>query len=512
MTAGIDGEVALTDDARAELVARVRRDAPTWRPRPVKRVYIPKPGAGHKLRPLGIPVIFDRVLQARVKNALEPEWEARFEPRSYGFRPGRGCHDAIEAIFNTLHGRNAQRLWILDADLTAAFDRIDHSQLSAALGSFPAREEIRRWLMAGVFEPGKGFAPTGEGAPQGGVISPVLLNVALHGLEAAAGVRYKTNVSHAGDTVPSAPVLVRYADDFIVACHSQRQAEQVKARLAEWLATRGLALNEAKTSITHLSRGFDFLGFNIRRYPNGKLLIKPSTAAITRIRRRLREVFRRMRGASTPELIQTLNPIISGWAAYYRTTVSSAAFSLLDDYVWKLALKWANRRHRNKPKRWIADRYFGRFHPDGKGGRWVLGDRDSGVYLQKFSWTRIVRHQMVSGAASPDDPALADYWARRRSKAKPPLGQYALFQLQRQDGRCPLCGDYLLHAEHAPTSTQEWEQWFRVTRKAITKHSLMIAGSAEPGTPARNRIHLIHTRCRRAHAPHGGTGPAVLHA
>jgi RNA-directed DNA polymerase len=294
-------------------------------------------------------------------------------------------------------------------------------------------------------------------------------------------------------------------------CHSREAAEQVKAQLAAWLAPRGLVFNEDKTSITHVDRGFDFLGFNIRRYPNGKLLIKPSSTAIKRIRERLREVFRAMRGATTLALIQTLNPIISGWAAYYRTAVSSAVFSALDDYVWKLAYKWAIRRHRNKTKWWIADRYFGRFHPQGKGGRWVLGDRDSGVYLRKFSWTKIVRHQLVSGGCSPDDPALADYWARRRSKQKPPLGQYALFQLQRQHGRCPLCGDYLLHADHGPTSTQEWEQWFRVTRKAITKHSLVIAGSADPGTPDRNRIHLVHTHCRRGALSQGGNGPAFLH-
>ena len=421
-----------------------------------------------------------------------------------------GCHDAIEAIFNTLHGRNARRLWILDADLTAAFDRIDHAQLLAALGSFPGRETTRQWLTAGVFEPGKGFAPTEEGTPQGGVISPVLLNVALHGLEQAAGVRYRTSAARSTWARATSPVLVRYADDFIVACHTQAQAEQVKARLAEWLAVRGLALNEDKTSITHARRGFDFLGFNIRRYPNGKLLIKPSTAAITRIRKRLREVFRAMRGATTLALIRTLNPIISGWAAYYRTAVSSGAFSLLDDYVWKLALKWATRRHRNKPKKWIADRYFGRFHPHRK-DRWVLGDRDSGAYLLKFSWTRIVRHQLVTGGSSPDDPALADYWARRRAKHQPPLGSYAVFQLQRQHGRCPLCGDYLLHADHAPTSTQEWEQWFRITRKAISKHNLKIAGRAEPGTPDRDRIHLVHTRCHRT-APRGGIGPALLHA
>lgn len=500
LTAGVDGEVALTAEDRAELVQRVQHEARTWQPLPVKRVYVPKAGAKRKLRPLGIPVIFDRALQARAKNALEPEWEARFEARSYGFRPGRGCHDAIEAIFNTLCGRNARRLWVLDADLAAAFDRIDHSQLLAALGSFPAREITRAWLKAGVFEHGKGFAPTEEGTPQGGVISPVLMNVALHGLEQAAGVRYRTSGCHAGWTIATAPVLVRYADDFIVACHSQEQAEKVKARLAEWLAVRGLALNEDKTSITHARRGFDFLGFNIRRYPNGKLLIKPSTAAIQRIRKRLREVFQTLRGATTLALIQTLNPIISGWAAYYRTAVSSAAFSALDNYVWKLAYKWATRRHRNKPKKWIADRYFGRFHPNRK-DRWVLGDRDSGVYLRKFSWTKIVRHHLVTGGSSPDDPALTNYWANRRRKHKPPLGEHTVYQLQRQHGRCPLCGDYLLHADHEPASPQEWEQWLRAVRKAISKQALTTTPTAQPGPPNGNRLHLVHTHCRRGYYP-----------
>ncbi|MDF3051892.1 MAG: group intron reverse transcriptase/maturase, partial [Pseudonocardia sp.] len=201
--------------------------------------------------------------------------EARFEPKSYGFRPGRSCQDAIEALFNTMSGKNAKRLWVLDADLSAAFDRIDHDHLLSTLGSFPGRDLIRAWLKAGVFEKGKGFAPTEEGTRQGGVISPLLLN-AIHGLEEAAGVRYRKTGPQAGITMPGAPVLVRYADDFAVCCQSRQQAEQIKARLAEWLQPRGLAINEDKTRIVHLSDGFDF---NIRRY-KAKLLIKPSTAAI----------------------------------------------------------------------------------------------------------------------------------------------------------------------------------------------------------------------------------------
>jgi RNA-directed DNA polymerase len=178
--AGVDGKVVLLAESKALLVDRVQRHAGPWQARPVKRVYIPKKGSAGKRRPLGIPVILDRVLQARVVNALEPEWEARFEPRSYGFRPGRGCHDAIEAIFHVARGGNPRRRWVLDADLAGAFDRIDHSYLLRQLGTFPARGLIAEWLKAGVIEEGR-FAPTEEGTPQGGVVSPLLLNAALHG-------------------------------------------------------------------------------------------------------------------------------------------------------------------------------------------------------------------------------------------------------------------------------------------------------------------------------------------
>src|SRR5215468_8832779 len=277
------------------LAVRVHQSIRTWNPLPVKRVYVPKANA--KLRPLGIPVIMDRCHQNRAKNALEPEWEARFEARSYGFRPGRSCQDAIEAIYDTCKGRTAARIWALDADLAAAFDRLDHSHLMPAIGSFPGREMIRDWVTAGVFEPGKGFAPTGEGSPQGGVISPVLLNVALHGLEEAAGVRYGPDGAR---TATGSPVLVRYCDDFVVCCHTRQQAEQVKARLARWLAPRGLAFNDEKTKIVSLEAGFDFLGFSIRRYRNGKLLIKPSNAAVRRVKHKLAGQMRRLRGQTHP--------------------------------------------------------------------------------------------------------------------------------------------------------------------------------------------------------------------
>ncbi len=475
-TAGIDGTVVVTPPGKAFLADSVQGHDASWKPKPVKRVYINK--ANGKKRPLGIPVIFDRALQANVVNALEPEWEARFEPKSYGFRPGRGCHDAISAIFTVARGKSARRCWVLDADLAAAFDRIDHSHLLSALGTFPARELVERWLKAGVIENGR-FAPTEEGTPQGGVISPVLLNVALHGMEEAAGVRYHRSGSHAGMTVPGSPVVVRYADDLVALCLSREQAEEVKSRLATWLAPRGLTFNEDKTQVVQLDDGFDFLGFNVRRY-QGKLLIKPSKAAIQRHRRRLAAEMLALRGANAEAVLQRLNPIIRGWSAYYRSVVSSEAFAKLDDYLWKLTYKWATHSHPNKSRHWISDRYFGKFNRS-RDDQWVFGVANSGAYLLKFSWTRIVRHELVPGTASRDDPDLAEYWARRRQRSTPPLDSISLGLLKTQHGRCPLCGEFLLYADYEPQSPEEWEQWLRVTRKAVRKNA--IAAEQEPGTP-----------------------------
>jgi len=490
-TAGVDGKLALLPQAKAELAEWAQHRFGSWTPQPVKRVYISK--ANGKQRPLGIPVIADRCLQALTVNALEPEWEARFEPRSYGFRPGRGCHDAIEAIYEAGKGKNPRRTWVLDADLAAAFDRIGHDRLLESLGWFPAREMIARWLKAGVVEKGW-FTLTVEGTPQGGVISPVLLNIALHGMEQAAGVRYRKLGDNAAHTDARSPVMVRYADDLAALCHTREQAEQVKARLAEWLAPRGLTFNEDKTQIVCLDEGFDFLGFNVRRY-RGKLLIKPSTAALRRIRKRLAAEAKALRGANAEAVISTFNPIIRGWSAYYRTAVSSRAFAQLDHYMWKLTYKWAKHSHPNKPRHWVADRYYGAFNTS-RNDRWVFGARESGFYLRKFTWTKIVRHRIVPGTASTDDPDLATFWAGRRRKRNTPLDRAGLRLLHAQHGRCPVCGDLLLHADREPQSPHEWEQWIKAIRKAIGKHA--IATDAVPG-PADDPVgfRLIHTHCHR---------------
>ena len=491
-TAGIDRVVALDGPARMAMAREAHRTARSWQPLPVRRVYVPK--ANGKQRPLGIPVLLDRCHQARVKQALEPEWEARFEARSYGFRPGRCCQDAAMALYNTLKGKS-RRTWILDADLTAAFDKIDHSFLLGQLGTFPARDMIAGWLKAGVFEAGKGFAPTEEGTPQGGVLSPLLLNVALHGLEEAAGVRYRSDPARAGWVNDSTPAVTRYADDFTACCHSRQQAESVREKLAGWLAERGLSLNEDKTRIVHLSEGFDFLGWNFRRYPNGKLLIKPSRAAVRKHRQRLASETRRLRGSNAAAVIAALNPVIRGWTAYHRGQVSKETFNSLGRYTWQLTYKWARWTHPGKGARWTTGRYYGKFCP-ARDDKWVFGDRETGRYLLKHEWTGIQRHVMVRDRASPDDPDLAGYWGNRRRRHGPPLDAGTLALLGRQRNRCPACGTMLIDAHRLPASPEEWEDWWHSVARRQVPRAAIATGTAPPTEGNRTALALIHASCR----------------
>jgi RNA-directed DNA polymerase len=384
---------------------------------------------------------------------------------------------------------------VLDADLAGAFDRIGHEHLMSMLGSFPARGMIRQWLKAGVVEHGR-LSRTEEGTPQGGVISPVLLNIALHGMEQAAGVRYLKSGSIRVDS----PTLIRYADDFVVHCHTRQQATEIKARLAAWLAPRGLAFNEDKTRVVCLEEGYDFLGFNVRRY-HGKPMIKPSKAAVRRIRERLRSELWSLRGTNAAAVIRRLNPIVRGWAAYYRTQVSSVIYGKLDHYLWRLIYKWAIFSHQTRPKRWVLSRYFGRFNKS-RQDRWVFGDRNSGAYLHRFGWTSIHRHQLVKHRASPDDPALREYWARRRRRTSLPINPTTQRLLAAQDGRCAICKGTLYAADAPPQTTHAWEQWLHNARTRIIVRT--------PGTPDQAEYRLIHADCHqrqptstsaRPHAP-----------
>ena len=412
-TPGVDGRIIVTPEGKARMAHLIHRLGSQVDAQPARRVYIRK--ANGKRRPLGIPVIRDRARQALVVNALEPEWEAQFEPRSYGFRPGRSAQDAIEAIFHVARGPQARRLWVLDADLTGAFDHIAHAPLLAALGTFPARQLVQGWLQAGVVEHGQ-WQLTAAGTPQGGVISPLLLNIALQGMETAAGVRYDAR----NQTHRTSPVLIRYADDFVILCTSQEQVESVQSRLTEWLHARGMSFNSDKTRVVHLAEGVDFLGFSVRRY-GSKLLIKPSPDALRRHRQHVRAELHDLRGLNAPQVIQRLNPLIRGWTNYYRTVVSSEAFTSLDSYLWQQLYKWAKFSHPHKSKRWIVQRYFGPFHPT-RQDRWVFGDKTTGFYVVKHAWTAIRRHRLVRGAASPDNPAQTLYWAERQRRTGTSVG------------------------------------------------------------------------------------------
>ena len=445
-TAGVDGLIALKPSERQPMVRQLRVEKGK-KVNPTRRVWIPKPGRDEK-RPLGIPTMYDRALQGVVKMALEPEWEAVFEANSYGFRRPRGCHDAIAAIFNSIRYKPK---WVLDADIAKCFDKIDHKALLRKLNNTsPIRNIIREWLKAGVMDQSV-FQPTEAGTPQGGVISPMLANIALHGLETAVmGVVPKTIKEQSKLTV------VRYADDFVVMHENEEVIERAKKVVQEWLSEVGLELKAENTRISHTLNGeepgFDFLGFNVRQYKVGryrsgkstngqtlgfKTLIKPSQKAIERHKEKLRNVVKSHRALSQTTLIAKLNSVIRGWCNYYRAVVSKEVFGEMDVFLWRLTWKWAKRRHPNKSRTWVAKRYW----TPTQTRQWNFAGKlrnGEAVTLYQHSETEIVRHVKVKGTNSPMDGNLV-YWSLRLRKS-PGVKQRVLNLLKRQKGKCAQCG------------------------------------------------------------------------
>jgi RNA-directed DNA polymerase len=339
-TPGVDGVAALEPPERCLLVAGLSLERQA---RPVRRVWIPKPGTQEK-RPLGIPTMTDRAAQALVKLALEPQWEARFEPNSYGFRPGRSCHDAIEAIFQEIRYKPKH---VLDADIAKCFDRIGHKALLDKTDTFPLlRRLIKGWLKAGVMDGGELF-PTQAGTPQGGVLSPLLANIALHGLEEVVAAAFPRTRRVNGKKERWTPAVIRYADDEVVLHPDLDVVRRCQEVIEGWLRGMGLELTPSKTSISHTLEeyngkvGFDFLGFTVRQFRVGKhhsgrngpgrplgfkTLIKPSKRKVKAHHARLKGMIRVLRTATQEALVAKLNPVIRGWTNYYRTVVSKAAF------------------------------------------------------------------------------------------------------------------------------------------------------------------------------------------
>lgn len=448
-TAGVDRVIVKTPTARGQLIDSLSKVTP-WKAKPVRRVYIPK--ADKKLRPLGIPVIFDRCLQTMVKNALEPYWEAKFESTSYGFRPGRSCHDAIEKIFGFLRSNAGKKQWILDADIHGAFNEINHEHLLKIIGGVPGRELIKQWLKAGYMEK-EDFHPTTIGAPQGGSLSPLLMNIVLHGMEEALTEKRYTKKSK--KPVKCGTIkrpCIRYADDFVVLCETREDAQKCKDILQEWLRPKGLRLSEEKTQIVHISKGFDFLGFNIRQYQTKsrrsgkKLIIKPSKTSIKKLRKKLKDEWISLRGRSPTEVAGKLNPIIRGWANYFKTSCASRTFRTLDCWMFKRETRYVKHRHPKKPRYWTRPRYWGQFNKE-REDRWVFGDKETGVYLLPFRWFAIRRHILVKGNSSPDDPSLKQYWAKRHQKKFDNLKPTKKELAKRQHGFCPNCAESLLNGE-----------------------------------------------------------------
>lgn len=478
-TAGVDGVKSLTPHQRLALAETLTIGQ---KAQPVRRVWIPKPGTDEQ-RPLGIPTIANRAGQALVKLTLEPEWEARFEPNSYGFRPGRSCHDAIEAIFTAIAHKPK---YVLDADIAKCFDKIDQTALLNKVNTSPGlRRQLKAWLKAGVLDD-KEWYPTEEGTMQGGVISPLLANVALHGLETAILKRFPRSNSRGFNP----PNIIKYADDFVVLHADLAIIKQCQTITIDWLKEVGLELKPSKTRITHTltvaegKPGFDFLGFNIRQYPVGKTKsgkdcrgrlhgfkthIKPSKEAIERHVTKLRETFRQYQHAPQAALINALNPIIIGWSNYYAYGISSQVFKYLDNVVYSMLWSWATYRHPKKSKHWIAHKYWR--IDDGQG--WIFRPSAGGRSLARHAKTKIKRYIKVQNRRSPYDGDWV-YWSKRLGR-HPQVAPRMAKLLKRQQGQCQECGLY-----------------FTIDQKIEIDH---IVPKGKGGTDALDNLQLLHRHC-----------------
>ncbi len=467
-TAGIDGKKVLHYTQRFKLVNELNIKG--YKAKALLRIWIPKPGRNEE-RPLGIPTIKDRAMQALVKSALEPYWEAQFEGTSYGFRPGRSAHDAIDRIWSVIKQKSK---YVLDADISKCFDKINHDYLLSKVDCPTCiKHLIKQWLKCGVIDNGV-FEDTDFGTPQGGVISPLLANIALHGMIKEIKSHFPANKRRKDGTDKTGyqPTIIRYADDFVIIHEDYKVILQCKSLINEWLNKVGLELKSSKTRICHTlndieidgrmeKAGFDFLGFNIRSYPMGKhhsskngdgktlgfkTIIKPSNKAIKAHHEEIKKVIKNHKTAPQSALIQKLNPIIRGWCNYYKTVNSKETFTTEDMVTWRMLRAWAVSRVKKGKTIDKLSKYFS----NGKHGKWTFQTKE-GYHLISHADTGIKRHTLLKPESSPYDGNWT-YWSKRRGDYPETPTRVAKL-LMKQKGKCSLCRqnftpDDLIEVDH----------------------------------------------------------------
>ncbi|EAZ89080.1 group II intron reverse transcriptase/maturase [Crocosphaera chwakensis] len=456
-TAGIDGIKALRPNQRINLAYEL--NVKGYRAKALRRIWIPKPGRDEK-RPLGIPTIKDRAMQALVKSALEPYWEAQFEGTSYGFRPGRSTHDAIGRIYISINQKIGGK-YVLDADISKCFDKINHDYLLSKIDCPSCMKQlIKKWLKCGVIDNGV-FEETDSGTPQGGTISPLLANIALHGMINEVERKFPETIYKNGKQIFNyRPKIIRYADDFVVLHNELEIIRQCKSLISKWLTQAGLELKPEKTSIRHtlksiekdgktIGTGLNFLGFQIRSYPVGKhhsgkngnkeilgskTLIKPSNEAIKAHHEKIKKVIKNHKKTSQEALILRLSPVIKGWSNYYQTVASKETFSSEDHILWNMLRAWAISRVKKGSTKKKLRKYFSY----GNNGIWTFRTKEMQLYYH--SETEIKRHQLVKAEASPYDGNWT-YWSKRRGNYPETPTRVAKL-LKKQKGKCNFCGQH----------------------------------------------------------------------
>lgn len=482
-TPGVDGVLLKTFEDKANMVNSLKRDG--YHPLALRRIYIPK--ANGKLRPLGIPTMRERGMQALHTLALLPMSETTADWNSYGFRPERCTADAIEALFKRLCKKDASE-WILEGDIKGCFDNISHEWMLKNICT--DRQVLEKWLKAGYMEKAKLF-PTEKGTPQGGIASPTLANLVLDGIEDLLGRNFNAlnRYGNRKQVSPEGIHFVRYADDFVVIAKSKDTLEkEVYPMIEMFLKERGLELSKEKTKITHISDGFDFLGQNIRKYrfgtKNAKLLIMPSSKNVKTFLASIRQTIKSMATATQKDLICKLNPKIRGWANYHRSVVSKEIYNKVDNEIWKAVWKWSVRRHPNKNKAWIHAKYFRKIKERNHCFSCEVKDenqKESRLLKLLFtSDTIIKRHLKIIGEATPFDPAYEMYFEKRISSKMigNKEGRRKIEVLwRRQKGCCSICSERI-------TAETEWYVHYLESRVDGGKGNL-------------SNLILVHTKCHK---------------